>query len=415
MKKYLNSFLAITFTTIVASCSTEELVNPELNQSVATGNEFNAFGQSTKRFVVSFKENMSEEAIKKLESDSNAKFIKVLPEIGIAIAEKSENTNPQDLENTIKAQSSVSDYEPVNLVKLEKIQGSKANDPELRRQYHLDMINMHKAWGLTTGTNKVKIAIIDTGVDLNHPDLKSKLINGINITEPSKKPLDDSGHGTHVAGIASASTDNRIGIAGIAPDCQIMPIKVLKNGRGTDVDIAEGIIWAANKGADVANLSVGLYTKSTALERAVKYGLNKNMVIVSSAGNDSKSSKIHLPSMIKGVIEVSATNQRDRLASFSNYDQQISVAAPGDKIYSTMPTYNVELTSESGKNYGVMSGTSMASPIVAGLAALLKSQDKSLTPKEIKQHIEETAFDLGKKGYDEYYGYGRIDAYNALK
>lgn len=417
MKKYLNSFLAITFTAVVASScsSTEDLVSPQLAQPVSTGNEFNAFGQSTKRFVVSFKENISDEQIKQLEIESKAKFVKILPEIGIAVAEKSEDTDSQEIENSIKAQSNVSDYEPVNLVKLEKIQGSKANDPELKKQYHLDMINMNKAWSVTTGNNKVKIAIIDSGIDLNHPDLKSKIITGMNIVDPSKKPMDDNGHGTHVAGIAAAATDNRIGVAGIAPDCQLMPIKVLKNGRGTDIDIAEGIIWAAKKGADVANLSIGLYTKSTALERAVKYGLSKNMVIVSSAGNDSKSSKIHLPSMIKGVIEVSATNQRDKLASFSNYAQQISVAAPGDKIYSTMPTYTVELTSEAGKTYGVLSGTSMASPIVAGLAALIKSEDKSMSPKEVKELIEKTSSDLGKKGYDEYYGYGRIDAYEALK
>lgn len=416
MKKYLTSFLALTFTLAVASCSSsEDLVNPQINTPVSTGNEFNAFGQSTKRFVVSFKEDISDSEIAKLESESNAKFIKVLPEIGIAVAEKSDSQSSENLENTIKAQSSVSDYEPVNLVKIEKIQGTKANDSSLSKQYHLDMINMHKAWTVTTGSSKVKIAIIDSGVDLNHPDLKSKITTGINIIDPDKKPMDDNGHGTHVAGIAAAATDNKIGVAGIAPDCLIMPIKVLKNGRGTDIDIAEGIIWSAKKGADVINLSVGLYTKSTALERAVKYAISKNTVVVSSAGNDSKSSKIHLPSMIKGVIEVSATTKKDKLASFSNYDQQISVAAPGDEIYSTMPTYNVELTKEIGKSYGYMSGTSMASPIVAGLAALIKSEDKSLTPKEVKQIIEKSSFDLGKKGYDGYFGYGRIDAYTALK
>ena len=194
-----------------------------------------------------------------------------------------------------------------------------------------------------------------------------------------------------------------------------MPVKVLRDGKGSDVDIAEGIVWATDHGADVINISIGLYTKSTAMERAVKYALNKNVVVVSSAGNDSKSSKIHLPSMIKGVIEVSATNKIDRLASFSNYAQQISVSAPGDKILSTMPTYNVELTGEAGKNYGVLSGTSMASPMVAALAALLKSTDKTLTPKQIKARIEATAVDLGKRGYDEYFGNGRIDVASALK
>lgn len=416
MKKYLTGFLSFTFALSVASCSsTEDLVTPQINNSVSSGNEFNAFGQSTKRFVVSFKEGISDSQIAQLESESKAKFVKILPEIGIAIAERTDEQSSENLETNIKAQSNVSDYEPVNLVKLEKIQGSKANDPSLSKQYHLDMINMNKAWGITTGSNKVKIAIIDSGIDLNHPDLKSKITTGINIIDPNKKPLDDNGHGTHVAGIAAAATDNKIGVAGIAPDCLIMPVKVLDKGRGTDIDIAEGIIWASKKGADVINLSVGLYTKSTALERAVKYAIGKNTVVVSSAGNDAKSSKLHLPSMIKGVIEVSATTKKDKLASFSNYAQQISVSAPGDDIYSTMPTYNVDLTKEIGKGYGYMSGTSMASPIVAGLAALIKSEDKSLTPKEVKEIIEDSASDLGKKGYDEYFGNGRIDAYQALK
>lgn len=418
MNKYLSTFLAAVFTATIASCaSTDDLTTATLTSEPAsmTGTEFNTFGQSTKRFVVSFKENISQAEIAQLEVENKAKFVKVLPQIGIAIAERDDSVAPEALETEMKAQSNVSDYEPVNLVKLEKIQGSKANDPELKKQYHLDAINMNKAWGVTTGVNKVKIAIVDTGVDLNHPDLKAKLVTGMNIIEPGKKPMDDNGHGTHVSGIAGAATDNRVGVAGIAPDCGIMPVKVLKNGKGTDVDIAEGILWAADHGADVINISIGLYTKSTAMERAVKYAINKNVVVVSSAGNESKSSKIHLPSMIKGVIEVSATNQRDKLASFSNYAQQISVAAPGDKIYSTMPTYNVELTSEAGKTYGVLSGTSMASPIVAGLAALLKSEDRDLSPKEIKKIIEDSSVDLGKKGYDEYYGYGRIDAYAALK
>lgn len=415
MNKYLSTFLAIAFSASLTSCSSvDELNSPDLTQTPISGTEFNAFGQSTKRFVVSFKSGMSDEEIKSLEAKYGAKFEKIIPQIGIAVAEKIESSELED-PNTMKAESNVEEFEPVNLVKLEKIQGSKANDSELKKQYHLDAINMNKAWGITTGINKIKIAIVDTGIDLNHPDLKNKIVQGINIVEPKKTPMDDNGHGTHVAGIAGAATDNRIGGAGIAPDCGLMPVKVLKNGRGTDIDIAEGIVAAADKGADVINISVGLYTKSTAMERAVKYAIGKNAVVVSSAGNEAKSSKIHLPSMIKGVIEVSATTQRNKIASFSNYAQQISVAAPGDKIFSTMPTYNVELTSEAGKTYGVLSGTSMASPIVAGLAALLKSEDKSLTPKEIKKILEDSAVDLGKKGYDDYYGYGLVDAYAALK
>ena len=420
MNKYLSTFLALTFTASIASCSsTNDLTTANLDAQTPslTGTEYNTFGQSTKRFVVSFKAGISDSEIQGLETKYKSKFKKIIPQIGIAIAEKSADAEEttEELSSFMKSQSNVEEFEPVNLVKLEKIQGSKANDPELKKQYHLDMINMNKAWSVTTGVNKIKIAIVDTGIDLNHPDLKSKIVQGANIVDPNQKPMDDNGHGTHVAGIAAAATDNKVGVAGIAPDCAIMPIKVLKNGSGTDIDIAEGIVVATDKGADVINISIGLYTRSTAMERAIKYAINKNVVVVSSSGNEGKSSKIHLPSMIKGVIEVSATTQRDKIASFSNYAQQISVSAPGDKIYSTMPTYKVELTSEAGRNYGILSGTSMASPIVAGLAALIKSEDKSMTPSQVKKRLESTAVDLGKKGYDEYYGYGRVDAYAALK
>src|SRR5690606_10300477 len=192
------------------------------------------------------------------------------------------------------------------------------------------------------------------------------------------------------------------------PECAIIPVKVLENGKGSDVDIAEGIVWAVDHGADVINLSVGVYTHSSAMEKAVRYALRKGVVVVSSAGNSSKNAKVHYPSMIKGVIEVSATTNKDKFSDFSNFGQQIAVSAPGDSIMSTMPTYKVSLTSEAGKNYGVLSGTSMASPMVAGFAALLKSYDKKLTPAQIKSIIEENASDLGSKGYDKYFGNGRI-------
>jgi subtilisin family serine protease len=425
MKKTSSLLLSTLFVvSTLVSCATmdDTLVLPdETTPLTLGGGEFNAMGQSSKRFSVSFSSKMTDAEIKNLEEKYNTKFSRVIPQIGIAIADKPEEVPSEQLSNEIKAESTVEDYEPINLVELEATKGLKINDPESQKQYHLDVINADKAWEITSGKPSVKIAIIDSGIDLNHPDLKARLITGRNIIRPSQKPMDDNGHGTHVAGIAAATAGNGIGVVGIAPNCSLMPIKALENGRGTDIDIAEAIVWAADNDADVINISIGLYTKSKALERAVKYAIGKNVVVVSSSGNDSKNSKIHLPSMIKGVIEVSATRVYltsskvyEKFADFSNYGQQVSVAAPGDEILSTMPTYKVELTKEAGLKYGIMSGTSMASPMVAGLAALLKSQDSSLTPAEIKQIIEKSSDDLGSKGYDSYFGNGRINMYNTL-
>lgn len=425
MKKTSSLLLSTLFVvSTLVSCATmdDTLVLPDETAPLTQGGgEFNAMGQSSKRFSVSFSSKMTDTEIKDLETKYNTKFSRVIPQIGIAIADKPEEVPSEQLSDQIKAESTVEDYEPINLVTLEATKGLKINDPESQKQYHLDVINADKAWEITSGKPSVKIAIIDSGIDLNHPDLKARLITGRNIIRPSQKPMDDNGHGTHVAGIAAATAGNGIGVVGIAPNCSLMPVKALENGRGTDIDIAEAIVWATDNDADVINISIGLYTKSKALERAVKYAIGKNVVVVSSSGNDSKNSKIHLPSMIKGVIEVSATKVYltsskvyEKFADFSNYGQQVSVAAPGEEILSTMPTYKVELTKEAGLKYGIMSGTSMASPMVAGLAALLKSQDASLTPAEIKQIIEKSSDDLGSRGYDSYFGNGRINMYNTL-
>jgi subtilisin family serine protease len=423
MKKVFSKLVSVSLISLLLSnCGTENInvLNDNLqviNQDTYSS-EFNAMGKSEKRFSISFKNRLTPDYIKSLENKLNTKFTRVIPQIGVAVAEKIniEQSN-SEIESSIRTESTIDEFEQVNLVKLEKVvaEAVNTNDPQARNQYHLDILDLDKAWTKTLGKNNIKVAIVDSGIDLNHPDLRKNLVKGKNIIEPKKQPMDDNGHGTHVAGIIGAVANNGIGVSGVAPNCSIMPVKVLTNGKGSDIDIAEGIVWATDNGADVINISIGIYTNSKPIEKAVKYALSKNVVLVSSAGNDSKNSKIHLPSMIKGVIEVSATDRKDKFASFSNFGQQISVAAPGDKILSTLPTYNTEVTSQVGRKYGLLSGTSMASPIVAGIAALLKSKDKSLSPSEIKKIIESSSIDLGKKGYDPYFGYGRVSAYNALR
>lgn len=423
MKSIFSKLVSITIVSLLfSSCATDDISILDDSSLQVVNNdsylsEFNAMGKSEKKFSISFKNKLTPEYINSLENKLNTKFTRVIPQIGVAVAEKVNIEEAStEMESSFKSESTVDEFDPVNLVRLEKVlaEAVNINDPQAKKQYHLDLLGLDKAWSLSMGKN-ITVAIVDTGIDLNHPDLKNNLVKGKNIIEPKKQPMDDNGHGTHVAGIIGAIANNKIGVSGIAPNCKIMPVKVLSNGKGSDIDIAEGIVWATDNGADIINVSIGIYTKSKPIEKAVKYALDNNVVFVSSAGNDSKNSKIHLPSMIKGVIEVSATNKKDNFASFSNFAQQISVSAPGDKILSTLPTYSTELTDDAGTKYGLLSGTSMASPVVAGVATLIRAKNPKIPNTEIKKIIEESSIDLGKKGYDAYFGYGRVSAINALK
>jgi len=217
-------------------------------------------------------------------------------------------------------------------------------------------------------------------------------------------PADDQGHGTHVAGIAAAAINNGQGIAGIAGQSLILPVKVLnENNQGTWADVAEGIIYAVDQGARVINLSLGSTADSSTVHDAVLYAWSHNVVIVAAAGNDGTTTPYY-PAAYAEVIGVSATTPDDVRAGFSSYGTHISVAAPGATIYSTTP----------GNSYSFKSGTSMAAPHVSGLAALLLAQDGSRTNAEVRQIIEQSADDLGAPGWDEEYGYGRVNAYKAV-
>jgi serine protease len=226
--------------------------------------------------------------------------------------------------------------------------------------------------------------------------------------------MDDNGHGTHAAGIAGAETNNRIGVAGTAPRCRIMPIKALdKVGNGNLFDVSLGIVWAVDHGARVLNLSLGGPNGKT-LERAVQYALMKNVVVVSAMGNDGKNKKAY-PAAFKGVISVGSIDFDKTRSSFSNYGNWISVVAPGSNILSTMPTYNTTMTEfEKEKEYDYLDGTSMATPMVAGIVGLMLSRNPNYTPAEVKSRLESTATDLGKKGYDIEYGYGLVNAAKAV-
>jgi thermitase len=298
------------------------------------------------------------------------------------------------------------------------------NDPMEKDQYALKLIEAKKAWDITQGRAETIIAIVDTGVDLSHPDLKDKLVPGFSALKDKEDDHnqkiggDDNGHGTHCAGIAAGIGNNGIGIAGVALKNKIMPVRVLGGaGSGSLFSIAKGVDWAVDNNASVISMSLGGPSSAMDLvvERAVNKALKKNIPVVAAMGNSGKEEK-SVPACIKGVIAVGATDSNDKKAPFSTFGSHISVSAPGVQILSTMPTYDVFITKEYGvsKNYAALSGTSMATPVVSGVVGLIRSKYPNLTPAQIKERLEKSSDDLGQTGFDKLYGHGRVNAYKAL-
>ena len=252
-------------------------------------------------------------------------------------------------------------------------------------------------------------------VDFSHPDLRTKIIGGYDYANNDYIPEDEDGHGTHVAGIAAASTHNGEGVAGVSWHSPIVPFRVFDAARNASSEwIADAIIHAAGDNEVwVINLSLGDYEDAidSYLVAAVNHAYQKGITVVASAGNDN-TDRPHYPSAYRHVISVAATNAEDKKASFSNYGASISLAAPGDDILST---------SNAWYKYGSLNGTSMAAPFVSGVAALvysalpsgLRTHD-SRTADRVRMILEATAEDLGESGWDPIFGWGRIDAYRAV-
>lgn len=280
------------------------------------------------------------------------------------------------------------------------------NDASLSQQWGLFKINaanyiQSSAWDETISNPTVKIAILDTGIDESHPELSGKIISSTNFTS-SPTNSDLVGHGTHVAGIAAASTNNGSGIAGTGYNTTLLNGKVLgDNGSGYYSWIANGIVWAADQGAQVINLSLGGTSSSLTLQDAVNYAWNKGSVIVAAAGNTGNSN-LHYPAYYQNAIAVAATDENDIKASSSTYGNWVDVAAPGVSIYSTYK----------GNSYISKSGTSMATPFVAGTSALIWAKGLCTSNICVRDQLEKTADQISGTG--TYWTWGRINAYNAV-
>ncbi len=308
------------------------------------------------------------------------------------------------------------------------------NDPHFSKQWaHTERMQSAAAWDISTGSNTVMIAVIDTGIDETHPDLAAKIVAGYDFVENDANPHDLNGHGTHVAGIAAAIANNSVGVAGMSWGARIMPVRVLNAvGSGTNSGITNGITWAYQHGAKVLNLSLGGPTYSTSMQDAVTAATNAGSLVIAAMGNCRAAgvgcptaNPTAYPAAYSNVVAVAATNLNDTYAYYSQYGSHCDIAAPGGAmtylhdpggIYSTLPTYSVDMTGDGfSLNYDYLQGTSMATPYVSGLAALIWSVTPSFTPAQVQQVMETTAVDLGAPGWDATYGHGRINALAALQ
>jgi subtilisin family serine protease len=290
---------------------------------------------------------------------------------------------------------------------------SGPSDPMRPQQWAIDALRLPQAWHHSAGKHVV-IAIVDSGVDLTHPDLEARLTNGHDFVDGDNTPKDENGHGTHVAGIAAAATANGVGVAGGAPDAKIMPVRVLdKQGQGQPDVIEKGIRWAVDHGAGVVNLSLGesglmsRLLKGGQLNQVIRYADQHGAVVVAAAGNqgvDKPAYRANTP-----VLVVSASDQDGKPARFSTFGEQDGVSAPGVGILSTLPTYPNQQDAADHNGYGQLDGTSMASPYVAAVAALVLAQGR--TPDQVRTAIRSTA---RNPAHDAKLGLGIVDAQAAV-
>lgn len=293
------------------------------------------------------------------------------------------------------------------------------NDPRWDQQYGPSQIQAPDAWDITTGSSSVVLAVLDSGIDAGHPEFAGRLVVGHDFVDGDSTPQDGCGHGTHVAGIAAATGNNGIGVAGINWRAKIMPVRVLdRSCSGWISDVADGVIYAVTHGAKVINLSLGTSAGSPLLENAMYYAYQNGVAVFAAAGNDGMP-YLYYPANYQWVMGVGAVDSSNQLAWFSNTSNvpnQMMVVAPGVDILSTTPRGSFMYNQEYGvtKTYGELSGTSMATPFVAGAAALLAGDPVFNTPDKIYQALYKTTLDLGTPGWDRSTGYGLIQISNAL-
>ena len=346
------------------------------------------------------------------------------------VVEASEDKSIEELIDEYNTIADVSYAEPNHIVHIHIV----PDDPFYLYQWHLDNpvyggINAECAWNISTG-NDVVVAVLDTGVAyedygiyLQAPDLAgTSFVQGYNFVNNDSHPNDDHAHGTHVAGTVAQTTNNGEGVAGVAFNCSIMPVKVVnETGYGTDADVAEGIIYATDNGADIISMSFGGPDCAQTLRDAVDYAHSHGVILIASAGNDGPGSPPNYPAACDHVIGVGATTYDEEVAYYASTGWWVDIAAPGGDVtvdrnadgYADgilQQTFVTGCPTDFG--YWFYQGTSMACPHVSGVAALLLADGAN--PTDVEGILTSTAEDHGETGWDGGYGWGIVDACAAL-
>lgn len=362
-------------------------------------------GAASDRILVKFKKSVSREKRDKIFLDNNLRAKGEIGQIGVEMISIPEGASPEGAIKKLQEESAGDiEFAELNIIPVPDL---IPNDPLFSQEWHLPKINAPQAWDATSGSGAT-IAIIDSGVDASHPDLKDNLVSGWNLCDNNSDTGDwglEGGHGTLSAGAAAAVGNNASMIAGAAFSAKIMPLRINSPAGcvGTLDIFASAIIYAADHSAKIANISYGCgancdLSNTNTIKAATAYMKSKGGLTVFSAGNYGSS----IPGRANNpdAIVVAATDASDNRASWSNYGSSVDIAAPGENILSTAP----------GGSIVSGNGTSLAAPITAGTLALIWSANPSLTADQARQVLFSSAKDLGTSGWDQYYGWGRVDA-----
>ena len=383
--------------------------------------------------IVKFNEGVTQDARDKVIQQHACHILRTREQADVHLVRIPEGSKPEDLVRDLGEHESVQYAELNHYVRVFFV----PDDPYFHYQWDLyntvtGGIGMETAWGIETGDPNVIIAVVDTGVAFENygiykqaPDLaETHFVPGYDFVNDDNHPNDDNGHGTHVTGTIAQSTNNHLGVAGVAYGCSIMPVKVLDaNGLGDYFTITQAIDFAVSHGAKVINLSLGATSPSTTLEETLQSAYQQGVTVVCAAGNDyQKGNPTEYPAAYSSYcIAVGATRYDNQRAPYSSTGSYLSIVAPGgdmtvDQNGDGYPdgivqqTFSVDPTSFA---YYFFQGTSMATPHVSGLAGLLISRGVT-DPNDVRQAIEQTATDLGTTGWDEEYGWGLINPTSAL-
>jgi len=353
--------------------------------------------QGKKRILVQYREGVVNGQTRMLVERHRGRVVRHLRGINARLIEIADDENVAEVIENLSKDPLVKFAEEDRLLPPEEI---TANDPYYDYAWHLGKIEAPSAWETCMGAGVV-VAVLDTGVDENHPDLFGQTVPGWNTYDDNDDTSDVYGHGTKVAGVVAAASDNGIGVTSIAWDALIMPVRISRpDGYAYISDIAEGIAWAADNGAQVANISYDV-SGSLTVQSAAAYMQECGGVVVVASGNRG-GDRGFVPST--AIISVGATDSNDVRALFSSYGEYLDLVAPGLGIYTT----------RLGGGYATPAGTSFSSPVVAAVAALMISVNPALDPVRIDAILKETADDLGEEGDDIYYGAGRVNAAEAV-